>query len=66
MELPEEDDVDSFNNLVQWLYTQRCELPDDAGPHPSTALSAIKMFVLAEKYGIADLKSLITRNLFNF
>lgn len=61
MELPE-DDVDTFELFIQWLYKQRYELPE-APLEPTVDKTCwsylewpVKLLVLSEKYHISKLK----------
>lgn len=63
MALPE-DDESVFDDFVDWLYHRRYDMPktsqgaDDFQRH-------VQLFVLADKYGVAGLKSLTLNNIFN-
>lgn len=86
MQLPE-DDEDTFELFVDWLYHLRYEMlpgsgPDDddddsedgdgetdddddeSGKDDQRYLQAIRLFVLADKYRICKLKSLVIERLF--
>ena len=63
MALPE-DDESVFDNFVDWLYHGRYDIA-----RPSEVvdifLRPVQLFVLADKYGVPDLKSLIPVQMFN-
>ena len=61
MTLPE-DDEGSFDDFSEWLYTGKFEMP----PHLSDGrfTAALKLFVLADKYRVSELKNIITKQIF--
>ena len=61
MLLPD-DDVEAFEGFVEWLYGRYFELPPRAA-NPRF-MAPLKMFVLAEKYGVLDLKEIVTEKIF--
>ena len=66
MSLPE-DDESTFELFVDWLYRQRYEIPSrpkDASEDYDRFLQSIKLFVLADKYDVRSLKSLIVSRIF--
>ena len=62
MTLPE-DDVGAFEDFAHWLYTRGFEIL----PEPADAMfiAPLKLFVLADKYHVIDLKNIITEKIFN-
>ena len=62
MVLPE-DDVGAFEDFAHWLYTQSFEIL----PEPADAMfmAPLKLFVLADKYHVTDLKNIITEKIFH-
>lgn len=66
MTLPEDDDS-IFELFVDWLYRQRYDIP----PTPNESetdydrfMQPVKLFVLADKYGVRSLKNLIVSQMF--
>ena len=59
--------VDALERLVQWLYTGKYHLspPDSAEQTQETYMEMARLFILAEKYVIADLKNDIIDKLFD-
>lgn len=69
MTLPE-DDVGRFEDFVHWLYTQQYKIPapEEATPKESTKHDefkdqAMRLFILADKYDVLDLKKHICMQL---
>ena len=58
----EEDDEDTFEDFAEWLYSGEFEI----SPHPRDArfMAALKLFVLADKYRVRELKNIITKQIF--
>lgn len=58
-----EDDVGAFEDFAHWLYTRGFEIL----PEPADAMfiAPLKLFVLADKYHVIDLKNIITEKIFN-
>ena len=63
MTLPE-DDESVFENLVDWLYRGRYEIPSQ-GEVVDIFLRPVQLFVLAEKYEMSDLRSVVLYQIFN-
>ena len=64
MDLPEEDE-DLFELFVQWLYRQRYEIPPEGAEHHThNFIEPVKLYVLADKYDVSDLRSLLIKKLF--
>ena len=61
MTLPE-DDEETFEDFVEWLYSGKFEI----SPHPPNGIftAALKLFVLADKYRVFELKNIITKQIF--
>lgn len=67
MNLPE-DDAELFNLLIEWLYGHRYDLPQPIGDKTKDGtrfMEAMRLYVLADKYGVAGLKSCIAKTIFN-
>ena len=64
MDLPEED-VHLFDLFVQWLYHQRYEIPPkEVEQKGERLMEPVKLYVLADKYDVSDLRSDIITKLF--
>ena len=66
MTLPEDDEV-IFDLFVNWLYSQRYDIPSppkDPKEKHKKYLEPIKLFVLAEKYDVRSLRNLVVSQLF--
>lgn len=63
MRLPE-DDESVFENLVDWLYRGRADIPRRSD-NVDIFLRPVQLFVLADKYGVPDLKSFALDQMFN-
>ena len=63
MTLPE-DDESVFDNFVNWLYHGRYDIPGHSEVN-EIFLRPVQLFVLADKYGVPDLKSLVLVQIFN-
>lgn len=67
MQLPE-DEESIFELFVDWLYYRRYtmlpEEDDDDEDDDNRFMQAFRLFVLAEKYGVSKLKSLVIETLF--
>ena len=67
MQLPE-DEESIFELFVDWLYYRRYsmlpEKEDDDDEDNSRFMQAFQLFVLAEKYGVCELKNLVIERLF--
>ena len=63
MTLPE-DDESVFDNFVDWLYHGRYDIPRHSEVD-EVFLRPVQLFVLADKYGVPDLKSLVLDQIFN-
>ena len=64
MDLPEEDEH-IFDLFVQWLYRGHYEIPPK-GPEAlgEKFMEPVKLYVLADKYDVGDLRSLLITKLF--
>ena len=63
MALPE-DDESVFDNFVDWLYHGRYDIARRSEA-VEIFLRPVQLFVLADKYGVPDLKSLVLVKMFN-
>lgn len=52
-----EDDVETFEGFVDWLYRRTFEMP--TSPPDARFMAPLKLFVLADKYQAAELKNII-------
>ena len=61
MTLPE-DDEGAFEDFTEWMYSGQFEI----SPHPNneTLMAPLKLFVLADKYRVCELKNIITKQIF--
>lgn len=67
MTLPDDDD-ELFDLLVEWLYTQNYNMPQPTGDKDKDAgrfREPIRLYVLADKYGITSLKNMIAKMVFH-
>ena len=67
MTLPDED-AELFNLLVEWLYTHNYNIPQRTGDKSKDAgrfMEPVRLYVLADKYGVTSLKNLIAKNIFD-
>lgn len=67
MTLPD-DDADLFNLLVEWLYAGSYNIPQPTGHKDKDAarfMEFIRLYVLADKYGVTSLKNEIVKTLFD-
>lgn len=62
MELVEEDE-DTFDRFIQWLYSQQYEMPGEE-TEGGGFMEPLKLFVLAEKFDVSKLKSLLMTRMF--
>lgn len=62
MTLPE-DDVGAFEDFAHWLYTRGFEILPE--PPDAMFMAPLKLFVLADKYHVIDLKNIITVKILN-
>lgn len=62
MDLVEEDE-DTFDVFIQWLYSQQYEMPEQK-TGDSGFVEPVKLFVLAEKFDISKLKTLLMTKMF--
>lgn len=66
MTLPEDDDS-IFGVFVDWLYRQRYDIPPTpygSGTDYDRFIQPLKLFVLADKYGVRSLRNLIVSQMF--
>lgn len=63
MELVEEDE-DTFDRFIQWLYSQQYEMPGEKAEGGGEFMEPLKLFVLGEKYDVSKLKDLLMTRLF--
>ena len=63
MTLPE-DDESVFDSFVNWLYHRRYDIPKHMDFFEDF-LRPVQLFVLANKYGVPDLKRLVLVQMFN-
>ena len=56
MNLPE-DDVGTFEDFIEWLYRRSFDMP--TSPPDARYMEPLKLYVLADKYGVTDLKNII-------
>ena len=64
MTLPE-DDENTFELFVDWLYHRRYEITSPPkSPEKDVFMQPVKLFVLADKYDVCSLKDLIASKLF--
>ena len=63
MTLPE-DDESVFENFVDWLYRGRYDIPRHSEV-VDIFLRPVQLFVLADKYEVSDLKSVVLYQIFN-
>ena len=64
MTLPE-DDENTFELFVDWLYHRRYEITSPPKPpEKDVFMQPVKLFVLADKYDVCSLKDLIASKLF--
>lgn len=59
----EEENEDIFDRFVQWLYSQQYEMPGE-GTGAGRFEEPLHLFVLAEKFDVSKLKSLLMVKLF--
>lgn len=67
MSLPD-DDAELFNLLVEWLYSYNYNIPQRTGDKIKDAgrfMEPMRLYVLANKYGVTSLKNLIAKTIFN-
>lgn len=67
MNLPEDDAV-LFNLLIEWLYGHHYDIPQPTGETTKDGtrfMEAMRLYVLADKYSVASLKSRIVKTIFN-
>ena len=62
MDLVEEDE-DTFDHFIQWLYSRQYEIPGD-GTGSGGFMKPLRLFVLAEKFDISKLKNLLMTKMF--
>ena len=60
MNLPE-DDVGTFEDFIEWLYRRSFDMP--TSPPDARYMEPLKLYVLADKYQVTDLKNLITEKM---
>ena len=63
MTLPEDDEF-VFDDFVSWLYYRRYDMPRHSEV-VDIFLRPVQLFVLADKYGVPGLKSLVLDQIFN-
>lgn len=65
MDLVEEDE-NTFDRFIQWLYSQQYEISGDRreGDRYARFTAPLKLFVLAEKFDISKLKNLLMTKMF--
>lgn len=64
MDLPEEDEH-LFDLFVQWLYRGHYEIPPKGTEAPGERfMELVKLYVLADRYDVVDLRSLLITKLF--
>lgn len=64
MDLPEEEE-DVFELFVQWLYHRRYEVPlDGAEGLGSRYLGPVRLYVLADRYDVGELRTFLVTKLF--
>ena len=64
MSLPEEEEQ-TFDLFVQWLYRQSYEIsPQQHNHNGQVFMEPVKLYVLADKYDVTDLKSHVITKLF--
>ena len=63
MDLVEEDE-DTFDRFVQWLYGQQYDVPLGNGLEGDRFAEPLRLFVLAEKFDVSKLKSLLMVKIF--
>ena len=66
----EEDDVEVFAVITQWMYTKACNLPDicaekEVGGSEPYFMRVATVYAAAEKYGIVMLKNALVDSLFS-
>ena len=67
MILPE-DDAELLNLMVEWLYSRRYDLPlrtGDTIQNGARYMESIRLYVLADKYGVTSLKNYIVKVIFD-
>ena len=62
MTLPE-DDVETFEEFAEWLYRRSYAISPASLPGPRF-MALLKLFVLADKYQVTDLKNIVTEKMF--
>ena len=61
MTLPE-DDAEAFEDFAEWLYSRKFEISPQPGK--ATYMGPLKLFVLANKYNVNELKDVIIEKIF--
>lgn len=67
MTLPE-DDAELFNLMVEWIYHRRYDLPPRTGDkikNGARYMESMRLYVLADKYGVTSLKNCIVKTIFD-
>ena len=57
----EEEDADTVDRLVHWVYTKKCKIasPDENHNHGSGQMDLAKLYVCADRYAIVPLKNYV-------
>ena len=61
MTLPE-DDAETFEDFAEWLYSRKFEILPE--PKEARYMGPLKLFVLADKYNVNDLKNIVIEKIF--